>query len=579
MRSIDDPLHNVFIGAVHGIAFVALDGRLLRVNPAFRDIMRRRGDELRRTTLRDLTHEEDRDIDAEQVLRLLSGDLPGYQVAKRLLRRDGESFWVDLSMSLVRGPDGEPDYFIAQIQDISERMQSEEQLRHQAFHDALTGLPNRSLFVDRLEHALGRARRERSTVAVLFLDLDNFKVVNDSLGHRAGDQLLLEMADRLRQCIRPGDTVARLGGDEFTVLLEGITGVADAIRVAQRIIEQSLSLVSIGDQPISVSSSIGIALSSSEPRLADDLIRDADTAMYEAKRRGKSRYEVFDPHMNAYARDRLELEIALRRASEQGEFELYYQPIVKLTSGRITEVEALVRWNSPERGLVPPGGFMPVAEESGIVIQIGEWVLKTACHQLRRWHDRYPEDPLLSMSVNLSPRQFMQPSLVDMVRAALEDAGIDPRTLKLEISEQVMMEDARQAASTLQELRTLGVRLTLDDFGTGFASLSYLNRFPAHVLKIDRSFIAGIGRNAGSTSLVDATVAIAKTLGIGVIAEGIETTGQLDYLIQIDCEGGQGYYFAMPMRVDQLDKILRDQRTAHALLPIARGNSGASARA
>lgn len=571
MRTTGHPLHNAFVSAVHGIAFVALDGRILRVNPAFRAITGYSSNELRRMTIQDVIHPDDRDADDYNALRLLSADVPAYQAVKRFLRRADESFWVQLSMSLVRDADGEPDYFIAQVHDISERIRSEQELRHQAFHDALTGLPNRSLFVDRLGHALARARREGTTVAVLFLDLDNFKIVNDSLGHRSGDQLLLEMAERLKLCVRPGDTVSRMGGDEFTVLLENISGVADAVRVAQRIAEQSLRPFVLGEREFTVSASIGIALSSVTSLAADDLIRDADTAMYEAKRRGKSRYEVFDSQMNSSARDRLELEVALQRATERGEFVLYYQPIVELATGRISEVEALLRWKSPERGLVPPDEFMPVAEETGLVVAIGEWVLKTACRQLRQWQMRYPHDSPLSMSVNLSPRQFMQPSLVDAVRDALEDSGIVPRTLKLEINERALMQDARHAAATIEALENLGVRITLDDFGTGFSSLSYLNRFPAHILKIDRSFVSGIGSNPGSTTLIDAAVALAKTLGIGVIAEGIETSGQLDYLVDIDCDCGQGYYFAMPLRVDQFDTILRDQRTSRALLPIARG--------
>lgn len=569
MRSTDDPLQNAFTAVIHGIALVALDGRLLKSNPAFSAITGYSAGDLRGKTLDDLTYSEDRLADVELMLQLLSSDVSSYQVEKRFVRPSGEPFWVEMSISLVQVDDGEPAYFIVQIQDITERLNAEQRLRHQAFHDPLTGLPNRGLFVDRLGHALARARRESTVVAVLFMDLDNFKIVNDSLGHRAGDELLIEMASRLELCVRPGDTVSRIGGDEFTVLLENISGVADAIRVAQRIAEQSMTLYAIGDRQIAVTASIGVAVSSDERRSADDLIRDADTAMYEAKRRGKSRYEVFDSGMNDSARDRLELEIALRRAIERGEFVVHYQPIVELPSGRISQVEALVRWNSPDRGLVQPDEFIPIAEESGIVVSLGEWVLKTATRQLRRWQDLYPEDPPLAMSVNLSPRQFLQPELVEFVREVLEDSGVAPGTLKLEINERVMMEDARQTASTLEQLQELGVRLTLDDFGTGYSSLSYLNRFPAHILKIDRSFVAGIGRNAGTTSLVDATVAIAKTLGMGVIAEGIETTGQLAYLIDLECERGQGFYFAEPLRVEQLDEILLDQQTSRALLPIA----------
>jgi diguanylate cyclase (GGDEF)-like protein/PAS domain S-box-containing protein len=567
------PFHNAFVAAVHGIAFVALDGQLLRANPALSDITGYTPDELRHLMMRDLIHPDHRDEHAEGTLQLLGSDEASFHVMTRFLRRDREPFWIELSLTLVRGPNAEPEYFIAQIQDITERIRSEQRLRHQAFHDSLTGLPNRALFIDRLEHALARTRREEVTVAILFLDLDNFKVVNDSLGHRAGDQLLLEMAERLRLCVRPGDTVARISGDEFTVLLENITGVADAIRVAQRISEQSMTLYTVGDRQIAISVSIGIALGSAGSTSADELIRNADTAMYEAKRRGKARYEVFDPHMNSLARERLELEMSLHRAIERGEFVLYYQPIVELSSGRISEVEALVRWDSPERGLVSPDEFIPIAEESGAIVSIGDWVLKTACRQMRRWQERYPDESPLSLGVNISLRQFMHPSLVDTVREVLESSSIAPRTLKLEVNERVIMEDARQSASTLQDLRDIGVRITLDDFGTGLASLSYLNRFPAHILKIDRSFVSEIGRNAGATSLVGATIAIAKSLGIGVVAEGIETSMQLEYLIALECDRGQGFYFAVPLRVEQLDTILRDQQTSRARLPVSRLSS------
>jgi diguanylate cyclase (GGDEF)-like protein/PAS domain S-box-containing protein len=556
--------------ATTGMAIVAPDGRFLQVNPALCDIIDYHAADLTNMSFQDITHPDDLAYDLSQMQRLLAGDIDSYQLEKRYLRRDGDAVWIELAVALVRHEDGTPAYFIAQIKDISERKQFEEQLRHQAFHDPLTGLPNRGLFVDRLEHSLARAVRTGETLAVLFLDLDNFKLINDSLGHRAGDQLLQAMADRLLHCVRPGDTVARLGGDEFTVLLENIAGVGDAVRVAQRIAEQSLTLYTIGDRQVTVTASIGLALSGPDGSTPDDLIRNADTAMYEAKRRGRSRYEVYTPRMHAHARDRLELEIALQRGLERGEFVLHYQPVVDLQTGRINEVEALVRWDSPERGLLEAEAFIGIADEAGIALGIGDWVLRSACRQLRRWQRDVVSDEPLTMSVNLSTRQFLEPTLVEDVRAVLRQTGVPPETLKLEITERVVMEDAETTTATLRDLKALGVTLAIDDFGTGYSSLSYLTRFAVDILKIDRRFVAGIGRSAEDTAIVEAVIAIARTLGISTIAEGIETAGQLAHLRGLRCDCGQGHFFAPPLPAGELADLLRRRVT----LPLPHPLSG-----
>jgi diguanylate cyclase (GGDEF)-like protein len=444
--------------------------------------------------------------------------------------------------------------------DVTDRKLFEQQLLHQAFHDRLTGLPNRGLFMDRLEHALVRRPREGETIAVLFLDLDNFKVINDSLGHRAGDQLLLTMAERLQTCVREGDTVARLGGDEFTVLLEHITDLTDAILVAQRIAEQSLTLYTIGDREVSVTASIGIAIPGEEGETADDLIRNADIAMYEAKRRGKARYEVFAAPMTVRAHERLELEIELRRAIERGEFVLHYQPVVDLRTGRIVEVEALIRWRHPLRGLLPPADFISIAEETGAMIDIGGWVLRRACRRLQQWQQEFPapagQRPL-TMSVNLSTRQFLQPTLVDTVREVLDETGIEPQTLKLEVSERVIMEDATSAIATLRDLRALGIKLAIDDFGTGYSSLSYLQRLPVNRVKIDQSFVRELLSRVQPVPIVRAIIAMAHSLQLEVLAEGVEEETQRSILLAEGCDQAQGYLFGRPMPAAEFEKLLR----------------------
>jgi diguanylate cyclase (GGDEF)-like protein len=430
------------------------------------------------------------------------------------------------------------------------------ELHQRAFHDPLTGLPNRALLQDRLVRALDRARRRGQSIAVLFLDLDNFKRINDSLGHDAGDRLLIAATDRLRGCLRSEDTLARLGGDEFTVLLEEISGPRTPLLVAERIAEALRAPVQLDGQQVYTAASIGIAISSPGADQASDLLRDADLAMYHAKAAGKGRHEMFDPSMRAQLSQWLAMEAELRQAIERGEMRVHYQPIVALESETISEVEALVRWQHPERGLIPPAEFIPLAEQTGLIVALGRLVLEEACRQVKGWQLRQPAQSPLGVSVNLSPRQFQDPRLVDDVRGILERTGLDPSTLKLEITETLILEDSESTLAVITELRDLGVRLAVDDFGTGNSALSYLKRFPIDTLKIDRSFINGLGHQREDTAIVHAVIAFAKALGVRVTAEGIETAEQLSHLKELACDRGQGYYFTKPQTPEVIGTLL-----------------------
>lgn len=415
--------------------------------------------------------------------------------------------------------------------------------RYRAFHDSLTGLPNRTLFLDRLQQALYRSSRDGDLRAVLFMDLDYFKIINDSLGHKAGDELLMVVAERLQACLRPCDTAARFGGDEFVVLLDGVAGVDDAIRVAERIVQALEKSIVLGEQQVFVSTSVGISLSGDRGYHPDTMLRNADMAMYEAKKEGKGRNKVFDPGMFVQALRRLELESDLRRAIEQEELRLYYQPKVLLDTGSITGMEALVRWEHPDRGLIRPGEFIPLAEETGLIVPLGRWVLRETCRRAREWGAQYPAALPLVMSVNISARQFQEPGLVLDITDILRETGLEPGHLQLEITESVVMEDTEYAAGLLRELKGLGVKLALDDFGTGYSSLALLRRFPLDDLKIDKEFVDGLVQNEQDVVIVQLVIDLAHALGMHVIAEGVETAEQLVRLREMGCDQAQGYYF------------------------------------
>ena len=442
------------------------------------------------------------------------------------------------------------------LRDVSERKGLEEELKHQAFHDALSGLANRALFLDRLEHALARATRSHSLLAVLFLDLDDFKLVNDSLGHAAGDDLLVAVAARLDSSLRGGDTAARFGGDEFAVLLEEISDLEEATQVAERIISELRAPMMIEDREIQVHASIGIALPSDIEGPAE-LLQAADVAMYAAKGRGKGRYEVYQPALQAAMVERLERTADLQRAIDEHEFVVHYQPIVSL-EGRmaITGVEALVRWRHPVRGLLLPKEFIPLAEETGLIIPLGRWVLREACQQAHEWQSHYGLADKFHMAVNISARHFQHDGLVEDVSQALEAGGLDAGSLVLEITESVLVQDAESVIARMLELKVLGVAFAIDDFGTGYSSLSYLKRFPIDILKVDKSFVDDVGASPESGVLAEAIVQLGNTLHLQTIAEGIEQAHQVDDLRALGCQFGQGFYFAKPLRVDQIDSLL-----------------------
>jgi diguanylate cyclase (GGDEF)-like protein len=429
------------------------------------------------------------------------------------------------------------------------------QVRHQAYHDPLTRLANRTLFRDRLEHALARTSRGLDRVAVLFVDLDDFKTINDSHGHTAGDALLAVVGERLSATVRPGDTVARLGGDEFAVLIEDVDQDVDALAPAERILAAFDSPFSIVDLEVSVGASVGIAFGAAVDATADELLRNADFAMYQAKSLGKQRYAIFEPGMRAAALERVELATLLRRAVDRGELTLHYQPIVDLRTGAVRGLEALVRWHQPDRGLLMPGEFIGIAEETGVIIPLGRWVLREACHQTVRWQERFEIKPPLTVSVNLSARQFSDPRLVDDVKASLADSGLAPACLTLEITESLLMTDADAAIAKLGAIKALGVRLAIDDFGTGYSSLSYLQRFPIDVLKIDRAFVEAVGEAEGS-ALIRSIVDLGRTLRLETIAEGVERPDQPAQLVELECAYGQGYLMNRPQVAAEIERYL-----------------------
>lgn len=440
--------------------------------------------------------------------------------------------------------------------DLSERKQFENELRHQAFHDGLTGLPNRSLFLDRLDQRLKMAQRDSEQVTIMFLDLDNFKIVNDSLGHDAGDQLLKEVAKRVEKTLRTSDTLARLGGDEFTILLGGPGSVEQATVIAKRIVESLEMQLVIEGRVMFSTASIGIATSTSDVEDANGLLRDADTAMYQAKNNGKSSYVVFDRSMNTMALERLEMEADLRLALQNNEFILQYQPIVDISSSSLKEVEALIRWQHPTKGLIPPLSFVPIAEATGLIVDIGDWVLKQSCKQLAEWQSSFDSYKDLVLNVNVSALQFQKKDFINDVASILKETGVDPKHLKIEITETVMLTDLDQSRRVLQELRTLGVSTAIDDFGTGYCSMSYLSQLPVDTLKIDKAFIDMIGEGGSTDGIVRAIISMARTLGLSVTSEGIESASQLASLDTLGCDLGQGYFFAKPMSVGAITNLL-----------------------
>ena len=481
------------------------------------------------------------------------------QYEARLRKKSGEMLSVLVSGAPIINGEGAVTGTLGMFMDISERKRAEEQLLHDAFHDGLTGLANRALFMDHLRMTIERCKsRHSNPYAILFLDFDRFKVINDSLGHAEGDEMLKQIARRLELSTRTGDLSARLGGDEFVILISEMLDVNDAIQVAERIQEDLKKPFDLNGNEVFISASIGIALSTDGHKTADDMLRDADIAMYRAKAKGKARYQVFNQGMRTQATTRLQLETEMRSAIEESEFEMHYQPIMYLETHEIKGFEALVRWRHPTRGLIPPDDFIPAAEENGLILPLGRWILGESCRQMREWQDSYPQASSLVVSVNLSCKQFLQSDFADQVAETLRATGLAARCLKLEITESYLIENSEKAVKIMNQLRDIGVELSLDDFGTGYSSLSYLHRLPVNSLKIDRSFVSQMSESDENGEIVRTIVRLAQNLKMDVIAEGIETADQLAQLNLLNCGFGQGYFFAKPMEAETAEKFINE---------------------
>ncbi len=577
----DQLFHLISENAADMIALVDSDGRRLYNSPAYLKVLGYSPEDLIATSSIEQIHPDDRPrvLKAAEKARLGG---PGERMEYRVRHKDGSWRTLESTASPIRNANGQTDKLVIVNRDITERKRAEEMLAHNAFHDGLTNLPNRALFLDRLQQALTLSKRHANyKFAVLLIDVDEFKIINDSLGHTVGDELLIQIGQRLKDSVRRADTVsrprasgapdrladddtlARLGGDEFTILLDDIRDPIEAVRVAERIQAELATPFIVNQQEIVISASIGIASSTSPHTQAEDLVRDADIAMYRAKRAGRARCEVSDTAMHANAVKRLRLETDLRKALEQGEFRVYYQPIVSLQTGKITGFEALTRWQRPE-GIVPPIEFIAVAEETGLIIPMNRRLLREACQHLRSWQSEFPSSPPLTMSVNITSREFAQPDLVSEIRKSLDQTGVDPGCLQLEIIETIAMGDAENSGHVLAQLKALGVRLSIDDFGTGYSSLSRLRRIPVDTLKIDRAFISNMDSDPENREIVRIIIMLAHNLGLKVVAEGTEKEEQINLLTQLHCEMAQGYVFSRPADDQAMLKLLASNRDAGA---------------
>jgi PAS domain S-box-containing protein len=563
------------------IALVGSDGRRLYNSPAYEKVLGYTAEDLKTTSSLEQIHPDDRPrvLKAAENARLTGR---GERMEYRIRHKDGSWRTLESTASPIRNAKGQTDKLVIVNRDITERKRAEELLAHNAFHDGLTNLPNRALFLDRLQHALTLSKRHANyKFAVLLIDVDEFKIINDSLGHKAGDELLIQIGQRLKDAVRRADLVsrprtsgvadkpinddvlARLGGDEFTVLLDDIRDPIEAVRVAERIQAELATPFVVNQQEIVISASIGITSSSSPHTQAEDLMRDADIAMYRAKRAGKARCEVSDPAMHASAVKRLRLETDLRKALDQGEFRVFYQPIVSLQTGKITGFEALTRWQRPE-GILSPIEFIAVAEEIGLIVPMNRQLLREACQHLRFWQAEFPSSPPLTMSVNITPREFAQSDLASEIGKTLAQVGLDPGCLQLEIIETIAMGDAEKSGHVLAQLKALGVRLSIDDFGTGYSSLSRLRRIPVDTLKIDRAFIMHMDTDLESREIVRVIIMLAHNLGLKVVAEGTETAEHIKLLKQLNCEMSQGYFFSRPADDQAMLKLLASERSVGA---------------
>ncbi|WP_179118519.1 putative bifunctional diguanylate cyclase/phosphodiesterase [Saccharothrix sp. ALI-22-I] len=559
LRASEARFRAMFTEAAIGIGIADIEGRILDVNQALQDMLGFSVEEMRQYNIRDLMHPEDGGSVWRLYDQLTAGECDHYRAEKRFRRADGEQVWTHLTLSLVRDDHGDPQYQVAMIEDVTDRHLLQNRLRYQALHDPLTGLPNRALFLERLGRVFNNRARHRA--GLCYLDLDGFKVINDSLGHDIGDQLLVEVGRRLDHSVSgEGKLVARMGGDEFVILVEGSQDTQDIVNVADRVLRELESPIRIGGHELTVSASIGIVERALSGTTAADLMRDADITLYWAKADGKSRWALYNPERNAKEVARFTLSATMPAALERDEFYVDYQPLVRLEDSTVVGVEALVRWQHPEFGRLAPDRFIELAEETGLIVPLGRWVLRKACEQARRWLEEFG-DAAPFVSVNLAVRQSRDPELVRDVKRILDECALPPHHLQLELTESAIMGTADEPLEALRALSDMGVRIAIDDFGTGYSNLAYLKHLPVHELKIAGSFMEGLRaadeEDAVDVQIVSTLVQLAHALQLGVTAEGVETPAQAKRLHRIGCDTGQGWFFAKPMKPESIDELLR----------------------
>lgn len=555
LKQAEQRYRSIFENAVEGIFQTSPDGRYLSANPALAKIYGFDSPESLMESLNDIEHQLYVKSTSRQdfkELMLQDGRVTNFE--SEIYRADGSVIWISENARAVRGEDGKLLYYEGTVEDITERKNYSELIEYQATHDDLCGLPNRVLLKDRLHQAISHAERTNTQVAVVFVDLDHFKNVNDSMGHHVGDKLLICMANRLSSCVRECDTVARPGGDEFVLVLSDMHGLDSLGQTLQRILTTTADPCLIDDREFVVTCSLGISLFPEDGHDSETLLRNADTAMYKAKQAGKNNFQFFTPELNAALIERLEVEYNIRQALSQDEFVLHYQPKASFTSGELSGFEALIRWNSPVKGLIAPTTFIPIAEESGLIESIGSWVMQTAC---RHAVDFYRiSGKWLPVSINVSPRQFYQRKLVSEIEAVLAKTGLPPQCLEIEITEGTLIEQTSSFVDILKNLKSLGVKVAIDDFGTGYSSMSYLKHFPIDNLKIDKSFVWELEQDSANQAILKAIVALGHNLGLNVIAEGVETESQRDFLMSIGCDEMQGYLYSKPLPLDAIERLI-----------------------
>ncbi|ABA89803.1 response receiver sensor diguanylate cyclase/phosphodiesterase, PAS domain-containing [Syntrophotalea carbinolica DSM 2380] len=557
LRNSEKLFRSIFQNAVTGMATCSPDGRFLKVNPALCEMLGYSENELFGVSVLDITHPTDIELTERLFAEAMGGQTRSHDYEKRYIRRDGETLWAHVSTSWHYNEDGTPSYSVALISNITPHHQAKQKIRQLAYFDGLTGLPNRQLFLEHCNSSLTQARRNRSPLGVCIIDIDRFKGVNDTYGYESGDALLKTVSQRLSDCMSREDVLARLGSDEFAAVIASVGSQDEFSVLAQKMLHCLTEPIQIGEQKLYCSGGMGIALFPVDGVDAEALLKNAATAMHQAKQHGSNNFRFFSKGMNRMAWERIEIETGLRRALDLQQLALHYQPQVDLKTGHIIGMEALLRWESPELGRVSPMRFIPLAEETGLILPIGNWVLESACRQAKAWHRA--GFPSLRMAVNISARQFKQAGFIDRLDAIIQRSGINPELLEMELTESLIMEKSDETLMTLVDIKSRGIKLAIDDFGTGYSMLSYLKHFPIDRIKVDRSFVRDIPENTDDAAITEAIIAMAHSLKIEVIAEGIETREQLAFLKDRACEEGQGYYFGRPVPVETAAEILAQQ--------------------